>query len=109
MQVKVNTPTYVQNLVVAQVWSNLAAAFAFGQLAPGQDVAASEIVEIAQGTPGVVAVNLTAFNLSGADGGVENRICASGPIPAPAPGAPPQGAQVLLLDPASQGNVTAWT
>lgn len=109
MQVKVDTPTYVQDQVIAQVWSNLVAAFAFGQLTPGQGVAASQVIEIAQGTAGVIAVNLTGFNLSGAGGGVENRICASGPVPAPAAGAPPQGAQVLLLDPASQGNVTAWT
>ena len=62
MQVKVDTPTYVQNLVIAQVWQSLVAAFAFGQLAPGQGVAASQIVEIAQNAPGVVAVNLTTFN-----------------------------------------------
>jgi len=109
MQVKVDAPTYPQDQVIAQVWSNLVAAFAFGQLAPGQGVAASQVVAIAGNTPGVIAVNLTAFDLSGAGGGLQDRLCASGPAPASASGAPAQGAQILLLDPASQGNVTAWT
>lgn len=110
MQVMVDTPTYPQNQVIAQVWQNLSTAFAFGQLQPGQGVAASEVIEIAQSTPGVVAVNLTGFNLSGAASGVANQLCAMGPIPASANAANPAvGAQVLLLDPACQGNVTAWT
>ena len=109
MRVKVDTPTYLMDQVIAQVWGNLVAAFAFGRRAPGQGVAASEVIEIAQNTPGVVAVNLIAFNLSGAGASVQTRLCASGPIPASASGTPARGAQVLRLDPASQGNVTAWT
>jgi len=106
MQVKVNSPTYDPNQVIAQVWLNLSAAFAFGQLAPGQSVAASQVIEIAQQVPGVVAVTLTAFNLSGATSGVANILCAAGPIPPDISGSnPPTGAQILLLDPASQGNV----
>lgn len=66
MQVKVNSPTYNPDLVLAQVWQNLRAAFAFGQMAPGQSVAASQVLGIAQQVPGVVAVNLTGFHLSGA-------------------------------------------
>jgi hypothetical protein len=109
MQVKVDAPTYVQDQVIAQVWSNLVAAFSFGQLPPGGGVAASQAVEIAQNLPGVIAVNLTGFNLSGAGRSLRNVLRASGPVPAGASGAPAQGAGVLLLDPASQGNVTAWT
>jgi hypothetical protein len=109
MQVKVDSPTYDPNLVLAQVWQNLSAAFAFGQLAPGQSVAASQVIEIAQQVPGVVAVALTAFNLSGAASGIPNILCAAGPIPPDVSGSnPPTGAQVLLLDPASRGNVVVW-
>jgi hypothetical protein len=110
MQVKVDSPTYDPNQVIAQVWQNLTAAFAFGQLAPGQSVAASTVIEIAQDVPGVVAVALTAFNLSGDATGVANILCAAGPIPPDISGSnPPAGAQVLLLDPASQGNVVVST
>jgi predicted phage baseplate assembly protein len=108
MQVMVDAPTYAPNLVLAQVWQSLSTAFAFGQLAPGQGVAASQAIRIAQTVPGVTAVNLTAFNLSGDATGVGNMLCASGPVPA-SNGAPPAGAQVLLLDPACQGNVVAWS
>jgi hypothetical protein len=91
------------------VWQSLSGAFAFGQLAPGQSVAASLVVQIAQNVPGVTAVNLTGFNLSGASGSVANLLCASGPIPASSSNSnQPSGAQVLLLDPASQGNVVVW-
>jgi hypothetical protein len=106
MQVMVNSPTYDPTVVVPQVWQALTAAFAFGQLAPGQNVAASQIIQIAQSIPGVTAVNLTALNLSGTAAGVVNLLCASGPIPGNASGSiPPTGAQILLLDPASVGNV----
>ena len=43
MQVLVNAPTYDPTVVIPQVWQALTAAFAFGQLAPGQSVAASHI------------------------------------------------------------------
>jgi hypothetical protein len=109
MQVKVNSPTYDPNLVVAQVWQSLSAAFAFGQLAPGEGISASQVIELAQQVPGVVAVNLTGFNLSGAAAGVASRLCASGPIPANASRSNQHtGAEVLLLDPACQGNLGVW-
>ena len=81
MQVKVDSPTYDPTQVIAQVWQNLSAAFAFGQLAPGQSVAASQAIEIAQNVPGVIAVAVTAFSLSGAASGVANILCPAGPIP----------------------------
>jgi hypothetical protein len=109
MQVKVDSPTYDPNQVIAQVWQNLSGAFGFGQVAPGESVAASRVIELAQQVPGVLAVALTAFNLSGAASGVANILCAAGPIPPDISGSnPPTGAQVLLLDPASQGNVVVW-
>ncbi len=110
MQVKVDSPTYDSNLVLAQVWQSLSAAFAFGQLAPGQGVAASQVIELAQQVPGVVAVNLSGFNLSGSAAGVAGMLCASGPIPASASRSnQPAGAQVLLLDPACKGNLGVWS
>ena len=111
MQVLVNAPTYDPTVVIPQVWQALTAAFAFGQLAPGQSVSASQIIQIAQQIPGVIAVNLTALNLSGAAGAQPaNILCASGPNPGNASGTPPPtGAQVLLLDPASVGNVGVWS
>jgi hypothetical protein len=108
MQVMVDTPTYVPNLVLAQVWQSLSATFAFGQLAPGQSVAASRVIQIAQAVPGVTAVNLTAFSLSGAGGGVANMLSAKGAQPASTT-SQAVGAQVLLLDPACQSNVVAWS
>lgn len=109
MQVMVNSPTFDPTIVVPQVWQSLVAAFAFGQLTPGQSVAASQVIQIAQNIPGVMAVNLTGFNLSGASGtAVANLICASGPLPASSSNPNPTGAQILLLDPASEGNVVVW-
>jgi predicted phage baseplate assembly protein len=110
MQVLVNAPTYDPTVVIPQVWQALTAAFAFGQLAPGQSVTSSQVIQIAQQVPGVIAVNLQALNLSGAAGSLVNVLCASGPVPGNASGSvPPAGAQVLLLDPASVGNVVLWS
>jgi hypothetical protein len=92
--------------VIPQVWQALVAAFAFGQLAPAQAVAASYIIELAQQVPGVVAVNLTGFNRSGEATGIANILRASGPQPTLKPA---RGAEILALDPASQGNVVLWT
>jgi hypothetical protein len=108
MRVMVDTPTYVPNLVLAQVWQSLSATFAFGQLAPGQSVAASQVIQVAQAVPGVTAVNLTAFNLSGAGGAVANMLSAKAAQPASTT-SQAVGAQVLLLDPTCQSNVVAWS
>jgi hypothetical protein len=110
MQVMVDSPTYDPAIVIPQVWQALTAAFAFGQLAPGQSVAASQAISIAQQITGVVAVTLSAFNLKGGTSGpVANLLCASGPVPGSASnGWQAAGAQVLLLDPASEGNVVVW-
>jgi hypothetical protein len=106
LQVLVNTPLYDVTIVIPQVWQALVAAFAFGQLAPAQAVAASYIIELAQQVPGVVAVNLTGFNRSGEATGIANILRASGPQPTLKPA---RGAEILALDPASQGNVVLWT
>jgi hypothetical protein len=106
MQVRVNTPLYEASIVVPQVWQSLVAAFAFGQLAPAQGVAASQVIALAQQVPGVVAVNLTALNYKGDSATVTNFLCAAGPQPT---ANPPKGAEILMFDPASQGNVGVWS
>jgi hypothetical protein len=105
LQVLVDSPTFDPASVVPQVWQSLLAAFSFGQMQPGQSVAASQIVQIAQSIPGVVAVNLQSLTLKGSSTNATNLLCASGPNPA---ANPPVGAQVLLLDPACQANVGVW-
>ena len=101
--VKIDDDNYDPTLVLAQVWQNLVAAFAFAQCQLAQNVAASDIIEIVQQTPGVIALQLTALFLSGSPTTtLPAQLCAAGALP-------PQGAQMLLLDPACQNAIGAWT
>jgi hypothetical protein len=102
--VNIDQTDYDPKQVLAQVWQNVSAAFAFDQLQLAQNVVASEIIEIIQQTPGVVAVQLQALNPSGSAGSsvVPAMLCAAGPLP-------PQGAQMLLLDPQTQNNIGVWS
>lgn len=102
--VRVDVTDYDAKLVLAQVWQNISAAFAFEKRQLGQNAVAGEIIEIIQQTPGVIAVQLEALNLSGdpVAGSVPAMLCAAGPLP-------PQGAQMLLLDPQTQGNIGVWS
>ncbi|OOG37436.1 hypothetical protein B0E51_16415 [Rhodanobacter sp. C05] len=101
--IKIDDDNYDPTLVLAQAWQNLVAAFAFAQCQLAQNVAASDIVEIVQQTPGVIALQLTALFLSGSPSStVPAQLCAAGALP-------PQGAQMLLLDPACQNAIGAWT
>ena len=90
--------------VLAQVWQNLQAAFAFCISSSPRTWSRAKIVEIIQQTPGVIAMQLSALNLAGQPppGSLPAMLCASGPLP-------PQGAQMLLLDPATQGNIGVWS
>lgn len=103
-QLRIDQTNYDSNLVLAEVWSNLSSFFAFNSRQLGQNVAASEIIDILQQTPGVIAVQLQSLQQSGAPGpiAVPPFLCAAGPIP-------PAGAQMLLLDPATQGNLSMWS
>jgi hypothetical protein len=102
--VKVDQDNYDQGQVLAQVWQNIQTAFAFDQRQLAQSVVSSQIVEIIQQTPGVIATQLQALNPSGdpATGSAPAMLCAAGPTP-------PQGAQMLLLDPVSQGTIGGWS
>ncbi len=97
-------PMYDSTLVLAQVWQNISSAFAFDNRQPAQNVVASEIIQIVQQTPGVIAVQLQSLQLSGEPGTgiVPAMLCASAPQP-------PQGAQMLLLDPQAQSNIGVWS
>jgi hypothetical protein len=102
--VKVDEQNYDADQVLAQVWQNLQNAYAFKQRRLAQSVVASQIVEMIQKTPGVIASQLQALNPSGdpATGPAPAMLCAAGPQP-------PQGAQMLLLDPSSQGTIGGWS
>ena len=103
-RVAVDQADYAPDQVLAQAWQNVSAAFAFGQRQLGQNVAASDIIEIIQQTAGVIAVRLEALGRSGsgAAGPAPALLCASGPVP-------PQGAELLQLDPATQGSIGLWS
>jgi Baseplate J-like protein len=104
----IDTFNYDSNRVLAQVWQALATEFSFAQRAIGQGVAQSEILALIQNVPGVIAAQITALNLQGQ--------APSKPLPAVLQAASPiageqgtpVGAQLLLLDPASQGNLGVW-
>jgi hypothetical protein len=102
--VNIDTTDYDPKQVLAQIWDNVSTQFAFDQQELVQNVVASQIIETIQQTPGVIAVQLTALNPSGepASGAPPAMLCASGPLP-------PQGAQMLLLDPQTQGNIGVWS
>ena len=108
--VRVDTNNYDSTQVLAQVWQSLATSFSFDQRQMGQGVAQSEIIALIQQIPGVVAVELTAFNRQG------QPIAPGKPLPqvllaaAPMVGqeATPQAAEMLLLDPGAQGNFSVW-
>lgn len=102
--VAIDQASYAPDQVLAGVWADLAAAYAFGQRQLGQNVAASEIIDIIQNASGVTAVRLRALAPSGqtAQPTPPAMLCASGPVP-------PDGAQMLLLDPAAQGTIGVWS
>jgi hypothetical protein len=94
--------TYDPARVVTQAWQAVSAAFAFGERSIGQGVAASEIVEIIQGVAGVTAVRLTGLSRNDQPGTTGSVLRASGP-------APPLGAELLILAPATQGQIGVWS
>ena len=118
--VAVDKVDYAPGQVLAQVWQDVSAAFAFSQRQLGQRVAASEIIQIIQQVAGVTAVQLQTLVTSGtpaqapavAPSGGSNGstgssdqpqlLCASGPRP-------PIGAQLLQLEPATQGQIGLWS
>jgi len=109
VNLKIDLVNYVANEVSNRVWLALSAAFDFQARQLGQGVTQSEIITIIQQTPGVLAVELNAFNRRGEVG--------QSPLPAVIQAASPQigqnlqprAAEMLLLDPASRANIGVWS
>jgi hypothetical protein len=107
--IRVDRTTYDPTLVLGQVWQSLSTNFSFSNRALAQGVAQSEIIATVQQIPGVIALELTAFNRQGS--------VTTNPLPAvlraatPVVGinTPPTPAEMLLLDPASIGNLGVWS
>lgn len=109
--VRVDKTNYDPTLVLAQVWQSLLTAFSFNACQMGQGVAQSEIIALIQQTPGVIAVELTAFNRQGEPPTVNGqlRTVLLAALPVAGQQGTPAGAEMLLLDPASQGNFEVWS
>jgi hypothetical protein len=109
--VKIDTTDYDPTQVLAQVWQSLSTSFSFDQRQLGQGVAQSEIIAVIQQTPGVIAVELTAFNRRGQPPAPGAALQPVLPAASPAAGqqGTPAGAELLLIDPASQGNFEVWS
>jgi hypothetical protein len=106
--VAVDTTSYAPAAVLAQAWQATSAAFAFGRRSLGQGVAASEVVAVIQSVPGVIAVQVTALRRSGQPAAGAAVLRASGPQP-PTGTSPALGAELLVLDPATQGTLGGWS
>jgi hypothetical protein len=106
--VAIDTTGYDSPAVLSQAWQGVSAAFAFGQRGLGQGVAASEIIEVIQAVPGVVAVRLTGLQRSGDPATAGTALPAAGPQP-PSGTQPALGAELLLLDPATAGQLGTWS
>jgi hypothetical protein len=104
----IDTYNYDFNQVMAQVWQALAAEFSFAQRAIGQGVAQSEILALIQNVPGVIAAQITALNLQGQTPTTPLPAVLRAASPTAGEQGTPIGAQLLLLDPASQGNLGVW-
>jgi Baseplate J-like protein len=101
--IDIDQDNYLPAQVLDQAWQNLSAAFSFSQRMLGQNLATSEIVQVIQRTPGVIALRVQGVFPSGSPSdSVPAQLCASA-------ASPPNGAQMLLIDPASQGNLGVWS
>src|SRR5579871_3647002 len=108
--IRVDRTAYDPTLVLAQVWQSLSTNFSFSNRTLAQGVAQSEIIATIQQIPGVIALELTAFNRQGS-------AAATNPLPTALRAAtpvvgistPPTPAEMLLLDPASVGNLGVWS
>jgi hypothetical protein len=109
--VRIDQNNYDPTQVLAQVWQALSTSFSFDQRQMGQGVAQSEIIALIQQIPGVIAVELTAFKRQGKLSilGAPLPLVLHAASPAAGQQGTPQAAEMLLLDPASQGNFEVWS
>lgn len=107
--VLIDQTDYDPTQVLAQVWQSLLTNFSFAERQLGQGVAQSEIIAVIQQTPGVIAVQLTGFNLQGqpTPSGTPLPTVLLASAPAAGQQGTPTGAQMLLIDPACQGNIVS--
>lgn len=103
--IQVDTTDYDSTQVLAQVWQSLSTSFSFEQRQLGQGVAQSEIIAVIQQTPGVIAVELTIFNRQGAPAPTTLPAVLLAASPVAGQHGTPSGAELLVLDTASQGNL----
>jgi hypothetical protein len=109
--VLIDQTDYDPTQVLVQVWQTLSTSFSFSRRQLGQGVAQSEVIELIQQTPGVIAVELTVFNRQGDPpaAGATLKPVLLAKSPTPGEQGTPTGAEMLLLDPASQGNFGVWS
>jgi len=107
--VRIDTDNYDPTQVLGQVWQSLSTNLTFAQRQMGQGVAQSEVVTLIQTTPGVIAAELSAFNRQGQPPPAHLKAVLRAASPTPGQEGTPQGAEMLLLDPASQGNLEVWS
>jgi hypothetical protein len=107
--VLIDQTDYDPTQVLAQVWQSLLTSFSFAQRQLGQGVAQSEVIAVIQQTPGVIAVQLTGFNKQGqpTPSGTPLQTVLLASAPAAGQQGTPSGAQMLLIDPACQGNIVS--
>lgn len=107
--VQVDTADYDPTQVLAQVWQSLATNLSFTSRQLGQGVAQSEAIALIQAVPGVIATQLTEFNRQGQPTPATLPAVLSASAPSFGQDGIPQAAEMLLLDPASQGNLEVWS
>jgi hypothetical protein len=96
-QIKVD-PDYESAAVLTAVESALRAAFAFEARSFGQAVVLSEVIALAQGLPGVIAVNIKKLYRTGATPTLKARLEAE--LPSGGDPSTLAAAELLTLDPA---------
>jgi len=104
---QIDTADYDPTQVIAQVWQSLSMAFSFAQRQIGQGVAQSEVIAVIQQTPGVIAVEMTIFSRQGEPASSPLSPVLLAASPTAGQQGTPAGAELLTIDPASQGNFEA--
>jgi sugar lactone lactonase YvrE len=109
-EIQINTSEYDPTLVLAAVWQGLVNNYNFQNRQLGYGVAQSQIIQTVQQVPGVIALELDVFNRQ--DQAATSPLPQFLPAVSPANGLDtsassplPQGAELLILDPASQAGL----
>ncbi len=107
---RIDTADYDPKQALAAVWQTLASNFSFPQRRIGQGVAQSEVLALVQSVPGVVAAEITIFNRTMQPPATDLPAVLRAASPRPGQqDTTVSGAEILLLDPASQNNFGVWS